>query len=91
VKVLILPIALGALATPAQGQSLQVLGHASYLGEWELTATVTSMASSRIKEFTGPLKLTHVGICTQDGPEVKTGEIRFQLSAPIEDQSQAAG
>ena len=79
-RALILPIALGALATPAQGQSLQVLGHAGYLGEWELTATVTSMASSRIKEFTGPLKLTHVGICTQDGPEVKTGEIRFQLS-----------
>ena len=25
--------------------------------------------------------MKHVGICTQDGPEEKTGEIRFQLSS----------
>ncbi len=25
--------------------------------------------------------MKHVGICTQDGPEEKTGEIRFQISA----------
>ena len=25
--------------------------------------------------------MKHVGICTQDGPEQKTGEIRFQISA----------
>ena len=24
--------------------------------------------------------MTHVGICTQDGPEQKTGEIRLRLS-----------
>ena len=24
--------------------------------------------------------MLHVGICTQDGPETKTGQIRFQLS-----------
>ena len=33
------------------------------------------------KEFSGPLSMKHVGICTQDGPEEKTGEIRFQISA----------
>ena len=25
--------------------------------------------------------MKHVGICTQDGPEEKTGELRFQISA----------
>ena len=25
--------------------------------------------------------MKHVGICTQDGPEEKTGEIRLQISA----------
>ena len=25
--------------------------------------------------------MKHIGICTQDGPEEKTGEIRFQISA----------
>jgi len=29
--------------------------------------------------LSGPLTMTHVGICTQDGPEQKTGEIRFQV------------
>jgi hypothetical protein len=25
--------------------------------------------------------MKHVGLCTQDGPEEKTGEMRFQISA----------
>ncbi len=28
----------------------------------------------------GPLKMRHVGYCTQDGPEVKTGEITVSLT-----------
>ena len=36
-----LPIILGILATPAGAQSLQIVGYSGYLGEWELTATVT--------------------------------------------------
>ena len=78
----LLPLLLaGALAAPAQAQSLQVVGYAGVLGEWELTATVTERARLWSKEFFGPLSMKHVGICTQDGPEEKTGEIRFQISA----------
>jgi hypothetical protein len=33
------------------------------------------------REFAGPLSMKHVGICTQDGPEEKIGEIWFQISA----------
>lgn len=79
-RVLVLLIVAGALATPAQAQSLQVTGHAGVLGEWELSATVTERAVARTKEFTGPLMLKHVGVCTQDGPEEKSGEVRFRLS-----------
>ena len=25
--------------------------------------------------------MKHIGLCTQDGPEEKTGEMRFQISA----------
>jgi hypothetical protein len=74
-------LALGALAAPASAQSLQVVGYSGYLGEWELTATVTEKTRLWSKEFSGPLSMKHVGICTQDGPEEKTGEIRFQISA----------
>jgi hypothetical protein len=71
-------IALVALTTPAGAQSLQVFGYAGLLGEWELTASVTGNEST--EEFSGPLTMRHVGICTQDGPEEKTGSIRFRLT-----------
>ena len=80
VRALLLLLA-GAFAAPAQAQSLQVVGYAGVLGEWELTATVTERARLWSKEFSGPLSMKHVGICTQDGPEEKSGEIRFQISA----------
>jgi len=81
VRAFFLPIVLSALATPAGAQSLQVIGYSGYLGEWELTATVTERISSRTKEYSGPLTMRHIGLCTQDGPEEKTGEMRFQISA----------
>jgi hypothetical protein len=81
VKALFLPIVLSALATEASAQSRQVVGYAGVLGEWELTAAVTEQAGLLSKAFSGPLSLKHVGICTQDGPEQRTGEIRFQISA----------
>ena len=56
-------------------------GYAGVLGEWELTATVvTERASQRTREYAGPLTMKHVGWCTQEGPEEKTGEIRLQIS-----------
>ena len=79
-KAFLLSIAVGILATPACARSLQVIGYSGYLGEWELTATVTEKISSRAKEYSGPLTMKHVGVCTQDGPEEKTGEMRFQIS-----------
>jgi hypothetical protein len=72
---------LGALAAPAQAEPRQILGYAGLLGEWELTATVTETARLWVKEFSGPFSMKHVGICTQDGPEQKTGEIHFRISA----------
>ena len=80
-KIFFLPIVLGILPTLASAQPLQVTGYSGYLGEWELTATVTENSSRRSKEFSGPLTMKHTGVCTQDGPEEKTGELRFQLSS----------
>ena len=77
-RALLLLIMLGALATPAQAQSRQVIGYAGVLGEWELTATVTENSSRRSKEFSGPLTMKHTGVCTQDGPEEKTGELLYR-------------
>ena len=73
-------IVLGALAVPARAQSLEVLGYAGVLGEWELTANVTGNGTGGSRQFSGPLTMRHVGVCTQDGPEEKTGEISFQIA-----------
>jgi hypothetical protein len=78
VRRIVLLVVLGGLATPASAQSLQLFGYAGVLGEWELTASVTGNGAS--KDFSGPFTMTHVGICTVDGPEEKKGEIRFRLS-----------
>jgi hypothetical protein len=71
---------LGALATPAGAETREVIGYAGVLGEWELTANVTGDDSTKV--LAGPLTMTHVGICTVDGPEEKKGEIRLQISQP---------
>jgi len=73
-------ILLVAVVTQAEAQSQQVIGYSGELGQWELSASVTERTVNRTKEFAGPLTMRHVGICTQDGPEERTGEIRFQLS-----------
>jgi hypothetical protein len=46
----------------------------------DVAATVTERIAKNIQEFVGPLKLKHVGVCTQDGPEEKTGELRLRVS-----------
>lgn len=73
-------LVLGALSAPAQAEPRQILGYAGLLGEWELTATVTEETLRWARGFSGPLTMKHVGICTKDGPEEKTGEIRIQIS-----------
>ena len=80
-KLLFWTIVLIFLAAPAAAQTLQVLGYSGHLGEWELTAVVTEGTSSRIKEFSGPLTMRHIGLCSQDGPEERAGQIRFQMLA----------
>jgi len=80
VKAFGLAVMLGVVAaTP--GLALEVTGSSGFLGEWEVTATVTETASGRTKDYRGPLVLKHIGLCTQDGPVEKKGEMRLQISA----------
>ena len=72
-----------ALSGAAHAQSLSVIGQAGVLGEWELTGAVAetvAAAGKNKKEYAGPVTMKHVGLCTQDGPQVKTGELRLQLT-----------
>jgi hypothetical protein len=76
----LLLMAPNAAAWAAEAETLQILGQAGVLGEWELTANLTATGAQ--KQFSGPLVMKHVGLCTVDGPEEKTGEIKLQLLGP---------
>jgi hypothetical protein len=83
--VVILPLivlAAAAAATylrfPGSPESLDITGYTGRLGEWELTATIVRTGED--DELAGPVTLRHVGICTQDGPQEKQGQMRVRLS-----------
>jgi hypothetical protein len=72
-------LALSLLAAPAGADSLQIVGYSGFLGEWELTATLKEDDAAQAKNYSGPLTMKHVGLCTQDGPEQKNGKMRIQM------------
>jgi hypothetical protein len=72
---------LAAGAGSAEARSLRVEGTAGYLSEWELNGEAT--ASDGREQFSGPLTLKHVGLCSANGPEEKSGKIEFYISKPI--------
>lgn len=71
-----------ALGGASGAQTRAVTGQVGILGEWELTATVMEQPDGGGWRWTGPLSLKHVGYCSADGPEEKTGELRLQVSDP---------
>ena len=81
IEALIGACALSVAALQAFAGSLQVTGQAGFLGEWELTANLTESGSNGQREFSGPLSLKHVGLCTHSGAEEKTGQMRLKLFA----------
>lgn len=66
-------------AVSAPAKALELIGQAGVLGEWELTASLAATGAKQ--EFAGPITLKHTGICTTDGPETRTGEIRLQMAS----------
>src|SRR5215211_3107440 len=77
-KSLLAIIALGVPSDPAQSRSLHVTGTAGYLSEWEIRATVSEDAPS--EGLSGPITMTHAGLCTVKGPVEKSGEIKVKIS-----------
>lgn len=74
-------IALMVVAGPSLAQTRSVAGQMGVLGEWELTATVVEQAGGH---WSGPLSLKHIGFCSADGPEVRTGMLRLEVSESLE-------
>jgi hypothetical protein len=79
-RTLLIFIALAALAAPVRAQSvLQLYGTTGYLGEYELSGTVSEEIPYGRSEFSGPLVVKHVGLCTHTGPQETISPIKLQL------------
>jgi hypothetical protein len=72
-------ISICASAT-AQAQSYSASGQVGYLQEWELKAKLAKSSSLGKLEYRGPLTLRHTGLCSVNGAEEKSGEMRLTVS-----------
>ena len=79
-RTVVLVAVLSALAIPARAQSMQVYGKTGYLGEYDLSGTVSEQFANGRKEYSGLLAVKHVGLCARDGPKETTGQIKFQVT-----------
>lgn len=78
--VLLAAIALSAFSGPSVAQSWLAEGKIGYLQEWEMTASLASSEGAR-SGLAGPITLRHVGQCSTDGAEQKSGTLELRVSS----------
>jgi hypothetical protein len=79
-RALLAAISICVSASAAPAQSYSASGQVGYLQEWELKASLAKSVSGGKVEYHGPLTLRHVGLCSVDGTEEKSGEMRLTVS-----------
>jgi hypothetical protein len=67
-------------AATALGQSYSVEGQAGYLQEWEIKASLKKTVTSAGVNYDGPVTLRHVGLCSVNGVEEKSGVVQLKVS-----------
>jgi hypothetical protein len=67
-------------ASAALAQPYSATGQVGYLQEWELKASLAKTAVGNGQEFDGPATLRHVGLCSVNGVEEKSGTVRLTVS-----------
>jgi hypothetical protein len=80
VRALISAIWIGTGAGSVMAQSYSVNGQVGYLGEWEMKANLAKTITSSGMSYDGPVTLRHVGLCSVNGPEEKSGVVRLMVS-----------
>ncbi|QPF82889.1 hypothetical protein IC762_24505 [Bradyrhizobium genosp. L] len=64
----------------ALAQSQSANGQIGYLGEWEMKADLTTSANGAGPLYAGPITLRHVGLCSVNGVEEKSGTLELRIS-----------
>jgi hypothetical protein len=73
-------IATCVMTGPATAEPYAASGQVGYLQEWELKANLARKVSGGRIEYSGPVTLRHVGLCSVNGVEEKSGNIRLTMS-----------
>src|SRR5580692_8908712 len=66
------------VGSAASAQTLSARGVAGYLSEWQLNAELSRTPTSG--EFSGPMSIKHVGLCTHHGPDEITTQLNLRIS-----------
>jgi hypothetical protein len=80
VRALISAIWIGAGAGSVMAQSYSVSGQVGYLQEWEIKANLAKTITGSGVNYDGPVTLRHVGLCSVNGVEEKSGVVRLTVS-----------
>ncbi len=80
IRALLSAVFVCAVAVTGFAQSYSIEGTAGYLQEWEIKASLTKTVTSAGTNFDGPVKLRHVGLCSVNGVEEKSGVVQLKVS-----------
>ena len=80
VRALSLALTTATLAPAASAQSYSAHGQIGYLGEWEMKADLTKTTSGAHIGYAGPVTLRHVGLCSTNGVEEKSGTVELKIA-----------
>jgi len=69
------------VGTPnAQAQSYSANGQIGYLQEWEIKGSLAKTTTRAGADYSGPVTLRHVGLCSANGIEQKSGVVQLRVS-----------
>jgi hypothetical protein len=64
----------------AQAQSFSASGQIGYLQEWEIKGSLAKTSTRTGADYSGPVTLRHVGLCSVNGVEQKSGIVQLKVS-----------
>ena len=72
--------AMTAFAQTSSAQTYSAKGQVGYLGEWEMKASLAKTVTNSGTDYDGPVTLRHIGLCSVNGVEEKSGTVQLKVS-----------
>jgi hypothetical protein len=80
IRAIVSAILLCAGAPAALAQSYVASGQIGYLQEWEIKGSLAKITTRGGADYSGPVTLRHVGLCSANGVEEKPGVMQLNVS-----------